>query len=380
MNLKDIAQKYLHYRFLVFAVMVIFTAQWIAFKVDLCDNYVHYASGFPEMRFLQNLQERLDGSVNALQLYIISAGIPFALFLFLVLIPETLKELFPRYRVWNSGYIVFSAFAILGITWRTPAITKRYHNSEYIVEHLKAMPKQYLKHITVQTVDLTMLFWGLILVFSLVLLITRILRKKPQEFIPSIRRGGITLLCCLVFAFLYLVASAFLLNILDNYDRNAVAYVSRHCTQNATIPMATFVCLVCAPIMEEITFRGVICRLFHKVSHGWVAIILSAVAFGLWHRNLGQFVYTFTWGVALGYLYLVTGRVIYPMLVHFLGNLFAVFAYSETSDAVLGTYSVFPSIRRWLQEWSVGSSVLFLFVVVGAIALLSRYIKKLYNG
>ncbi len=77
--------------------------------------------------------------------------------------------------------------------------------------------------------------------------------------------------------------------------------------------------VIIGPIVEEIIFRKwIIDRLG---AYGDVpAILFSSVLFALSHGNFFQFAYTFFCGLAFGYLYTRTGKVIYPMLLHMLTN------------------------------------------------------------
>jgi uncharacterized protein len=61
-------------------------------------------------------------------------------------------------------------------------------------------------------------------------------------------------------------------------------------------------CLL-APVLEEMLFRGVILRSFLKQYAGWVAILGSAIIFGVAHMNIYQFVVGLVLGSVLGLLY-----------------------------------------------------------------------------
>lgn len=88
-----------------------------------------------------------------------------------------------------------------------------------------------------------------------------------------------------------------------------------------------FICaVVIAPIVEELIFRKLIIdRLSIYGDH--IAIIFSAVAFGLMHGNLYQFFYATFLGVLLGYVYTKTRNVKYTiymhMIINFLGSIVA---------------------------------------------------------
>ena len=86
-------------------------------------------------------------------------------------------------------------------------------------------------------------------------------------------------------------------------------------------PIIVFITVsVIAPIMEELVFRK---ALYNKISaYGSRAYIFtSALFFGLFHMNVLQGTYASILGVFLAWLMYHTGKVIYPILGHFLFNL-----------------------------------------------------------
>ncbi len=64
--------------------------------------------------------------------------------------------------------------------------------------------------------------------------------------------------------------------------------------------MCIYSCII-APVTEELLFRGFTLKNLSRVSQRF-GIIASAVLFGLWHENIGQFVLAFFVGIFMGYL------------------------------------------------------------------------------
>ncbi len=80
------------------------------------------------------------------------------------------------------------------------------------------------------------------------------------------------------------------------------------------------VAVVLGPVFEELIFR----KLFIDATSRYgdrLAVIVSAVSFGIFHGNLSQFLYAGTLGLVLGYLYVKTRNVLYPIALHVLMNL-----------------------------------------------------------
>ncbi|NBH71460.1 CPBP family intramembrane metalloprotease [Clostridiaceae bacterium] len=78
--------------------------------------------------------------------------------------------------------------------------------------------------------------------------------------------------------------------------------------------------VVVAPVMEELMFRKFL--IDRIVPFGQrAAVIVSGVAFGLFHGNFYQFFYACGLGMIFAYLYSSTGRVRYGILLHMMINM-----------------------------------------------------------
>ncbi|MCR5639899.1 MAG: CPBP family intramembrane metalloprotease [Lachnospiraceae bacterium] len=86
-----------------------------------------------------------------------------------------------------------------------------------------------------------------------------------------------------------------------------------------TSVLSAIVMAVCAPIVEELLFRKLLIDRMH-VYGGRVAVVTSALMFGLFHGNFSQFFYAFFLGLVWGYVYYKTGKVIYTILMHMITN------------------------------------------------------------
>ena len=91
-------------------------------------------------------------------------------------------------------------------------------------------------------------------------------------------------------------------------------------------------CLLTA-VFEEILFRFVLIKEFHKTNNNLLTIIYSAISFGAIHLlnigsissilpSLAQVAYTAFLGLILGLIYLFTNNLIYPIVLHFCFNFF----------------------------------------------------------
>lgn len=88
---------------------------------------------------------------------------------------------------------------------------------------------------------------------------------------------------------------------------------------------------VLAPLAEETVFRGAVLRRLLEVvgrrAH-WLAIIISALLFGLVHGNNAQFVHAFLLGLLLGWMFYRTGSILPGMVLHIVNNSIAYAVYN----------------------------------------------------
>ena len=90
--------------------------------------------------------------------------------------------------------------------------------------------------------------------------------------------------------------------------------------ENITILMLIYSVFM-APISEELIFRGVTYRIARRAFPFWVANIIQAVLFGIFHMNPLQGCYTFVIGLFMGYICEKGGTLYHAIFFHFLFNL-----------------------------------------------------------
>ncbi|MDO5018382.1 MAG: type II CAAX endopeptidase family protein [Lagierella massiliensis] len=78
--------------------------------------------------------------------------------------------------------------------------------------------------------------------------------------------------------------------------------------------------VILGPIVEELLFRGIIINTLNNTFSRKTAILISAVIFGIWHKDLIQMVYTIFFGIVLGVVYSRTNNIKYPIYMHILNN------------------------------------------------------------
>ncbi len=95
--------------------------------------------------------------------------------------------------------------------------------------------------------------------------------------------------------------------------------------------------VILAPFIEELLFRKLLIDRIVKFGEG-IAVLSSALLFGLFHGNLHQFFYAFGLGAMFAYVYIKTGKLKYPVVLHmvinFMGSVLApaVLSYAPELD------------------------------------------------
>lgn len=83
-----------------------------------------------------------------------------------------------------------------------------------------------------------------------------------------------------------------------------------------------FAVLIISPIFEELFFRRLIFNKLYKKYTLNTSIIISSICFALIHLpNYRNLIPTFIFGIICCIIYVKTKRIIYPIILHFFGNL-----------------------------------------------------------
>lgn len=99
--------------------------------------------------------------------------------------------------------------------------------------------------------------------------------------------------------------------------------------------------IVLPPLVEETGFRGLGLTYLKRAGVPFVvANVLQALAFGIFHMNLTQGIYTFVFGLFIGYVAHATGSIVPAMLVH------AIYNFMGTIGGDM-LYAIAP----WLPVW-----------------------------
>ncbi len=154
---------------------------------------------------------------------------------------------------------------------------------------------------------------------------------------PSLGTYWFVVAGMLVVQFVFSLAAITLTELVAPWMDDSLAGVGQGNLVVALIGLA-----ILPPLVEEITFRGILLERFAVKWRVGVAVIVSAVLFGILHADpvgAGMF------GVVTGLLYLRTGSLWPGIIIHFVNNLVAVIAIRMTgSEAATPTRELSESL------------------------------------
>ncbi len=135
--------------------------------------------------------------------------------------------------------------------------------------------------------------------------------------------------------------------------------------EESTVMKVLFI-VILAPLIEEFVFRK---QLIDRMApYGEkLAVITSALLFGLFHGNFTQFFYAFALGLVFGYVYLKTGKLRYSVGLHmginFMGSVFSSWLLEN-----LGLFDADAELTN-ANPWAVAAFLGYLvFILAGSVA------------
>lgn len=117
-------------------------------------------------------------------------------------------------------------------------------------------------------------------------------------------------------------------------------------------PIMLVYAVILGPICEELIFRGVTMRQARKALPFWLANLLQAFLFGLFHGNWIQGIYAFTLGLVFGFICERGGSIYYTILFHILFNLWGTVISEQLSG---------------IEETPLTALVMFVIMIVSLV-------------
>lgn len=206
-----------------------------------------------------------------------------------------------------------------------------------------------------------------ICIFFLRKLEPRPLEQKPLTF------GSFLgfLMMCLPIMYAGNFLGMFVTNlIVDNTGSTSTESITTLILGSDLLANLIFIGLI-APIVEELLFRKFLIDRIAKYGEG-IAVLTSALMFGLFHGNFTQFFYAFGLGLMFAYVYCRTGKLRYSIILHMiintLGSVLAPFILSKVDmDALIRISEMEaddPKITQMMADVLPGLLILLLYAGV----------------
>ena len=169
-------------------------------------------------------------------------------------------------------------------------------------------------------------------------------RKMPSR-IPTRQDFGVKSFITLIPVAIFLMSMG---NYIGVYLNTVISAIKGEVIENTTIEtvsksplwLTIILVIIIGPLVEEFIFRKL---MIDKLSrYGYLsAILLSSLAFGLFHGNLYQFFYAFFVGILLGYIYVKSGNWLLSALMHALVNVYGGILSEKMSEFMLKYASLY---------------------------------------
>jgi len=200
------------------------------------------------------------------------------------------------------------------------------------------------------------------------------------------------------FTILFLISQAVMVigNLISTFITDRLSDVFGYEIENSTaeliyetpVWLIILVAVIIGPVFEELIFRkALIDRL--SVYGDRLAIVISSVAFGVFHGNLSQLLYATGIGLVLGYIYVKTRDVKYTCLIHvlmnFLGSSTVIFARDEMQRMEALDPEAIPGAEQSLTIMQDSLTIFGLIIlqyglaIAGAVLLIIWIDKKKFR-
>ena len=148
--------------------------------------------------------------------------------------------------------------------------------------------------------------------------------------------------------------------IVGNFKGSDVVNPLENVISNSSVLATIIFAGILSPIIEEVLFRGVMLNKLRTYGDK-IAIITTALLFGLFHENFSQFFYAVGLGMIFAYVTLKTGTIKYSIGLHIMINMMG---------GVIGTQALSSTIATMIF-----GIVVWIFVIAGLILFVKDFKK-----
>ena len=173
-----------------------------------------------------------------------------------------------------------------------------------------------------------LIVYGLVYAFAMgsPLLVRAFTKNRFVKYPPKDVPGGLVYFGTLAAMGVCMVANLvtnYLVSILESIGIPSPEFPQLLEPTNISFVLNLIIMAMLPALLEELVFRWCVLRALRPFGDG-LAIVISAVLFGLMHGNIRQIPFALMVGLALGFLYVVTNCLWLPILVHFMNNALSV--------------------------------------------------------
>ncbi len=252
----------------------------------------------------------------------------------------------------------------------------------------------FLQLFSIENSDIQMIISTLVLYLTGIVVFALSKKRVPlQGKAPEKKKmSALSLLKAFCMCYTLLIFSnllgTFLTSVIGAMRGKAVVNPVETIVFDMSIPVMFLLTVVLAPIFEELFFRKFLIDRTLPFGEG-LSVVLSGGMFGLFHGNLSQFPYAFAIGCFFAYLYIRTGKIGYPILLHaivnFLGSIVAVFVLNNFDYNTWLNFSPAGSEQEILQSvitlvtdrgfliFILYEAFVYILVVIGFILWIANF-------
>lgn len=241
-----------------------------------------------------------------------------------------------------------------------------------IVKSIAIFDIKILNNYTIQTIIGVICSYFLPLPIFIYLMNKLDSRTIPQQSINKItfiKYISITLVLMWIGNMIGLAITALISQLISSEIINPIKQIINH----QSIYMNILIICIIAPVFEEIIFRKFL--IDKTIKYGAkISILLSALIFALFHGNLNQFFYAFLMGGFFAYVYIKTGKIIYPIILHmiinFIGSIISTIFINSLNHLISSTGTPLDLFIVMLYAIIVLSAI-----IIGVYTILDKYGK-----
>ena len=139
----------------------------------------------------------------------------------------------------------------------------------------------------------------------------------------------------------------------------------------AVVIQFVYVCLI-GPVIEELIYRGLVIKLISPYGKG-LAVLVSAVIFGIMHGNIPQAASAFAGGLIYAMVAVYCGSIVPSIIIHIINNCFA--SVMDIGDALSLSHAdwVYSAILIILLFAGIYGIVVHLKEMIGSVKMNERY-------